>query len=112
MSKILDWLLVLVIGAMLLIAAFYVVSSPPLWAWCLDRLDARGWTHWTWTGVVVALLVVLAGIRFWPEKKCAKPAPRPTVLVPCPSPKGQADASVAALTSDVGGISVGDERVE
>ena len=64
-----DWLLVVVIVALLMVVAFFVLSSLRWWLWCLDILDVRGWSHWTWTGIVVALFMVLAVIRFWPEGK-------------------------------------------
>ena len=63
-----DWLLGAVIFALLAIVAWCVLSSPPLWAWCLDVLDARNWRHWTWTALVVALLAMLAAIRLRPER--------------------------------------------
>ena len=69
-----DWLLIALVVALVCAGAGYVLSSPSLWAWCLDVLDARAWTHWTWTCVVVALLAVLAAIRLWPESgKKGKP---------------------------------------
>ena len=63
-----DWLLGVVIITLLLTVAWWALSSPPLWAWCLETLDARNWTHWTWTGAVVALLGTLAAIRLRPER--------------------------------------------
>ncbi len=86
-----DSLLIAAIIALLGVVAYWVLSSPPLWAWCLNTLDARGWTHWTWTGVVVALVAALAVIRLWPEKTCAKPANEPAALTPCPSPRGRGE---------------------
>jgi hypothetical protein len=59
-----DWLLMVGFVVVLCTGVWCVLSSPPLWAWCLTQFDARGWTHWTWTGVVLTLLAVLAAIRF------------------------------------------------
>jgi hypothetical protein len=64
-----DWLLAVAIIAIFGGMAFMVLSTPEWWGWCLDVLDARHWGHWTWTGVVLSLLVVLAAIRYWPEKQ-------------------------------------------
>jgi hypothetical protein len=64
-----DWLMAVAIVALFSGVAFMMLSSPGWWGWCLDVLDARYWGHWTWTGVVVSLLVVLAAIRYWPEKQ-------------------------------------------
>ncbi len=80
-----DWLMVVVILALLLVVAYFVLSSPRWWLWCLDILDVRGWKHWTWTGVVIALLIVLAVIRFWPEGQQRKATIEMTDAAPDPS---------------------------
>jgi hypothetical protein len=67
-----DVLLVLAIVALLGVGVFYVLSTPAWWTWCLDWLDMRGWDRTVWTGVAVALLVALATIRYWPEKRREK----------------------------------------
>jgi hypothetical protein len=67
-QTVLEWLLVTVIGALLCVVALFVLSSPMWWSWCLSRLDARGWNHWTWTGVVVALVLALTVIRFYGQE--------------------------------------------
>jgi hypothetical protein len=46
-----------------------VMSAPTLWGRCLEILDVRNSTHWTWTGVGVALLACFLLMRLWPEKK-------------------------------------------
>jgi hypothetical protein len=66
---ILDWFLTTSIVALLGVGVLYVLSEPAWWCWCLDKLDARDWGHRTWTGVITAMLIVLAAIRYWPEKR-------------------------------------------
>ncbi len=92
-----DWLLVVVIVALLMVVAFFVLSSPRCWLWCLDILDVRGWSHWTWTGVVVALFMVLAVIRYWPDRKPATLLSDVVASTSCTFPEGRGNASRAAL---------------
>ena len=64
-----DWLLIAINVALLCGGVFYVLTSPKWWCWCLGILDVRDWTHWTWTGIAVALLAAL-----WLVRACARPA--------------------------------------
>jgi hypothetical protein len=70
----LDWFLTLAILVLLFVVATFILSSPTTWGWCLGWLDARDWTHWTWTGVIAALIATLLGIRLWPEKPETSPS--------------------------------------
>lgn len=62
------WMLVAVGMVLFCLGVFFVVSSPALWGRCLYGLDMRNWTRGAWTGVLMALLVALMAIHFWPEK--------------------------------------------
>jgi len=64
-----DWCLIAVVAAFLCGGVFYVLTTPRWWRWWLGILDARDWTHWTWTGIAVALLAAL-----WLVHAYARPA--------------------------------------
>ena len=60
--------LLLIIGLLMLVAFALAWADPPFWMRCVELLDMRGWTAWTWRGVGAALVLVLVVVRFWPGK--------------------------------------------
>jgi hypothetical protein len=67
-----------------------VLASPPLWSWCLDILDARGWSHWTWTGVAMALLATLWLVHTVAKKGQNRDRDeKPAVPILAPDPRGE-----------------------
>jgi len=82
-----DWVLVAVVVVLLCLVAFWVLSSPIYWAWCLDCLDMRDWDHGVWTGATLALLGILFLMRVWPEGRRKGDCTSPDALTPCPSPE-------------------------
>jgi hypothetical protein len=64
-----DCVLIVAIVALLGGGLFCALLVPPYSCWCLDMLDAHDWSRWTWTGVISALIAVLAMIRYWPAKR-------------------------------------------
>jgi hypothetical protein len=61
--------LLLIVGLLMLVAFVLAWTNPAFWMHCVEFLDIRGWTAWTWRGVGAALVVVLVIVRFWPGKR-------------------------------------------